>query len=187
MFMVETFSGFIITLVFTFCFLGAAAAATITIAIGSPWLLALVFPVRRAIATFGMLAPMLTAPIAYAIRNRAWLLIRRIALGLDGYPHRLPNVSSVPADLGYVYEELPESVILRTLSKRNDLVSKSLNSATDILSALILTSSDIEALLEILQDDLSLVHASYYQDRECIERIAAWIAGQEAQRLDVAP
>jgi hypothetical protein len=39
----------------------------------------------------------------------------------------------------------------------------------------VLTASDVADLLQHIERDQSLVHAAYYTDDDCVERIARWI------------
>jgi hypothetical protein len=43
---------------------------------------------------------------------------------------------------------------------------------------MVVTAADISSLLRTIEEDQSLVHAAYYTDNECIDRIANWIAGK---------
>jgi hypothetical protein len=58
------------------------------------------------------------------------------------------------------------------------------HAADPIVASAVLTAPDLSSLLRLVETDLSLVHAAYYTDDECIERIADWIAGK-AQTIEV--
>ena len=40
-----------------------------------------------------------------------------------------------------------------------------------------ISPADMSLLLATIEEDLSLIHAAYYTDDDCIARIADWIAG----------
>jgi hypothetical protein len=42
-----------------------------------------------------------------------------------------------------------------------------------------ITPADVRPILEEIETNESLVHAAYYTDDDCIDRIARWIAGKD--------
>ena len=62
--------------------------------------------------------------------------------------------------------------------------SRNFGDVTQTFSKGVVTATDLSSLLEKIETDLSLVHAAYYTDDECIERIADWIAGK-AQTIEI--
>jgi hypothetical protein len=117
----------------------------------------------------------------YIARKRAWPLLQTLAMGLDGYRYDLPEVSQTPkADASFVkYEEMPIGAQQRALERRNAWIGKNFGVVSETFSKMVVTSADITSLLKMVENDLTLVHAAYYTDDECIERIADWIAYQK--------
>jgi hypothetical protein len=126
----------------------------------------------------------------YIVRRRAWGLLQELALGLEGYRFSLPQpelmLSIVSADVAR-QENLPKAVEQRALERRGDWVKKHLGDVSDTFAKLATTSADLARLQHTIETDLSLVHAAYYTDDQCIERIADRIAGvdQETRALRV--
>jgi hypothetical protein len=117
----------------------------------------------------------------YVVRSRGWSVVQAIATGLEGYPYQLPLIEQYPSFLpeNFVkYENMPTGAEQRALAARGDWIDRHLGDATQTFSKLIVTSADIALLLRGIEADQKLVHAAYYTDDECIERIADWIAGR---------
>jgi len=115
----------------------------------------------------------------YVIRRRGWSLLQEIAFGLQGYSFDLPKAEREPpfaCPRIYKYEDLSKDVEQRALSKRDEWLRRNFGAAAETFSRLVVTASDLSSLLRIVETDLSLVHAAYYTDDECIEHIADWIA-----------
>jgi len=119
--------------------------------------------------------------VSYLVRGRAWLVVQQLAMGLDGYAHKLPTVgqqpSYAPADF-IKYENLPSAAEERAVARRDEWIGRYFGSITGVFANVVVTASDMETLLKMVANDLSLVHAAYYTDDECIDRIARWIAGK---------
>jgi hypothetical protein len=118
----------------------------------------------------------------YVARRRSWSLLQEIAFGLEGYGFQLPKVEMAPTfapSAIYKFEELPERVLQRALAKREEWVRQNFGEVTKTFSELVVSASDLSSLLKKVETDLSLVHAAYYTDDECIERIADWITGTQ--------
>jgi len=73
---------------------------------------------------------------------------------------------------------MPKNAEQRALSNREEWIKRNFGAVTETFSKLAVTASDLSSLLKTVETDLSLVHATYYTDDECIERIADWIAGK---------
>lgn len=78
----------------------------------------------------------------------------------------------------YRYEDLHPDVLTRVLRRRGDGIGNELNAVTHLLANDQVTMGDVSALLPRIETNVSLVHAAYYTDDECIDRIARWIAGK---------
>ena len=85
----------------------------------------------------------------------------------------------------YKYEDMPRNAEQRALSNREEWIKRNFGAVTETFSKLAVTASDLSSLQRIVETDLSLVHATYYTDDRCIERIADWIAGT-ARSVEVA-
>lgn len=168
-------------------FVGGAATLLIsTLAIGAfvsqgALLSAIISPFRWTWEMLSVAAAMPSETVTFVVRHRAWPMLQRFALGLEAYPYQLPVVSHLPTLLptgAYTYEELPSSAIERSLAKRHTGISSHLGNMSDFLAKATITSADLSSLLEELERDVTLVHAAYYTDDECIDRVARWIAGK---------
>jgi hypothetical protein len=157
-------------------FLAAVGVGTIS------ELYAIVFPVIFLSRRIQFLSTIPSIAVEHLVRTRAWRLATAAALGIEGYSHPVPEVRDVPAfaPRGLVkYENLSDDVRTRALARRNEWALKHFGSASDAFAKEILTAADLERLLELVVSDLGLVHAAYYTDDECIDRIARWIAGKD--------
>jgi hypothetical protein len=113
----------------------------------------------------------------YIARIRSWPLLQQIAFGLEGYAYALPDATREPTFANssiYVYEDLAPAAERRALLKREDWVKRTFSDVTETLAQM--ACPDLKTLLRMVETDLSLVHAAYYTDDECIGRIADWIA-----------
>ncbi|HEY7245873.1 MAG TPA: hypothetical protein VH678_18545 [Xanthobacteraceae bacterium] len=116
----------------------------------------------------------------YIVRSRGWSVLLAIAMGLEGYRHPLPLIEQYPSSVPHVkYENMPKGAELRALAMRGDWINRHFENVAQTFSKLVLTSADITLLLRTIEADVTLVHAAYYTDEECITRIADWIAERE--------
>ena len=75
------------------------------------------------------------------------------------------------------YENMPTGAEQRALERRSVWVAHHLGDVSQTFSKLVVTTADIDSsLLRTVEEDQTLVHASYYTDDECIARISDWIA-----------
>ena len=118
--------------------------------------------------------------LTYVIRRKGWPVVVAMAMGLEGYRFELPNIEQRPVSkhLIVTYEDLPEAAVTRALSQRGDWIKRHLGDVSETFSKLAVTNTDIGSLLHKVAEDQTLVHAAYYTDDECIDRIADWIAGR---------
>jgi hypothetical protein len=126
----------------------------------------------------GSIATIWGQVLTYIVRQWGWSVIQRRALGLEGYGSKLPRVRRVPAFVSralFKYENMPSAVERRALQRRQRGFDRQLGLVSDMLAKHALPT-DTTSLLQAIESDLSLVHAAYYTDDECIERIADWIA-----------
>jgi hypothetical protein len=117
--------------------------------------------------------------LTYVVRRRGWPTVQQLAFGLEGYKFQLPEVGRVPAYAAtnfFRYEDLPADAQARALSRRGEWLGRHFGDVSQLFSQVVVSASDISELLKIVSKDLSLVHAAYYVDEECVERIAEWIA-----------
>ena len=80
------------------------------------------------------------------------------------------------------HQDISKQAEERALEKRGDWVKTHLGDVSQAFSKLAITSADLASLLATIETDMSLVHAAYYMDDECIETVADWIAGKSSQR-----
>jgi hypothetical protein len=140
---------------------------------------ALLSPMRWMGARARAIAEVPSEIVTYLLRRRGWFILQQMALGLEGYRYRLPTVEQKPlhGSKAFVrYEDLPKNAEDTALARRGDWIKEHLGGVSETLSKVMITASDVSLLLKEVEKDLSLVHAAYYMDDECIERIAEWIA-----------
>lgn len=117
----------------------------------------------------------------YVVRSRGWSVLVAMAMGLEGYPHRLPPIRQYPdgvAENFVKYEDIPPGPLERALVMRSAWINRHFGRAAETFSKIVVTAADMASLLRAIEADQSLVHAAYYTDDECIARIADWIAGR---------
>lgn len=130
---------------------------------------------RQAGALFGLPSAVGT----YFVRKKAWTLVQAAAMGLDGYGYALPEVTNAPTSPQVetvVYDDMPTHVEQRALRRRDAWLTAHFGAVSDTFSQISVTAADIAALLQKIESDMSLVHAAYYMEDDCIEQIASWIA-----------
>jgi hypothetical protein len=116
----------------------------------------------------------------FFVRRRSWSVVLEKAMGLEGYRHSLPRIEQKPSNVPFVtYENMSTVVQERALAAQQDWIVRRFRDVSQTFSKMVITAADIDSLLRIVEADLSLVHAAYYTEDECIARIAAWIAGRE--------
>ena len=116
----------------------------------------------------------------YIALRMGWRIVQERALGVEGYSYGLPRAErelKFASAAIYKYEDLPEAVKQRALARRDEWFKRVFGNVTETLAKMA-KPPDLQALLQMVETDLSLVHAAYYTDDECIERIADWIAGK---------
>ncbi len=168
--------GFAVLMLLIFWISGLLALSLLLLLEGRRALSAALFPVR-------ILSRVLQLPVEfgkwvlnYSARKRGWNIIQSIALGLENYPRTLPRVRFTPVGFERViYRELPDAPLQRTLKRRYEGLGKVFRSTADILSKMSITATDMQSVLQAMEADINLVHASYYTDDECLECIADWI------------
>lgn len=128
---------------------------------------------------FGGLLGLPTDVLTYLIRRKSWSVLVAIAMGLEHYRFELPRVEQRPnlrSNCIATYEDLPTSVLERAMLRRGDWIERHLGDVSKTFEKLFVTSADLSSLLRMVEEDQSLIHASYYTDDECIAQIADWIA-----------
>jgi hypothetical protein len=123
-----------------------------------------------------------TDVLTYLIRRKSWSVLVGIAMGLEHYRFELPRVQQLPNfrfNCLSSYEDIPTAALERAELRRSDWIARHLGSVSATFAELAITAADISSLLRTIEQDQSLIHASYYTDDECIARIADWIAGRE--------
>lgn len=99
---------------------------------------------------------------------------------MNGYRFSLPNVEVTPAAFApsgsFFFEALSDVVVGRAMDRRNKWLANKLVSASSFFSNIMVTAGEIEEFVRVIETDLSLVHAAYYFDDDCIELVAGHIA-----------
>ncbi|WP_157088322.1 hypothetical protein [Bradyrhizobium jicamae] len=120
-----------------------------------------------------------TDVLTYLIRRKSWSVLVAIAMGLEHYRFELPRIEQRPnlrSNCIATYQDLPSSVLERAMLRRGDWIERHLGDVSTTFEKLFVTSTDLSSLLRTVEEDQSLIHASYYTDDECIAQIADWIA-----------
>jgi hypothetical protein len=162
-----------------------------------PWYRRFSVPYRKRSAAFfwygRVIEAIMNVPTqmaTYLIRRKAWSVLLQLAMGLEGYRFELPPVERAPDYAPWCaikYEDIPIAAEQDALATRSDWVRRHLEDVSETFSKMFVTKTDMDSLLETVEADLSLVHAAYYTDDECIARIADWIVGKEKPVTATAP
>jgi hypothetical protein len=158
--------------------LSLGLATVLTFIFGRSFYSVLLVPVRWLVRQARATSWLMKDVGTYVARRRGWSLLQEMVSGLEGYSFKLPRAEREPTFAppdAYKYETLPKKAEQRALAKREKWVTRAFGDVTDTLSKM--AAPDVTALLKTLETDLSLVHAAYYIDEECIKRVADWIAG----------
>jgi hypothetical protein len=153
---------------------------TLVLLFGHRFILALLIPVRWFGRIGGAFAGVAVAIGTYIVRRAGWSVVLRIAMGLEGYQFQLPKIAQWPNQLGEDfarYEDMPPDAEKLALKARNAWLERHIQSTSVTFANASLTSMDVSTLIREVEADQELVHAAYYTNNECIERIADWIAG----------
>lgn len=116
----------------------------------------------------------------YIIRYRAWQVLQRIAMGLDGYQSETPNVDSDPSvilgqEVTFMY--MPKEAEQRALASRNTWATKYFGEFSLLFANHSKDTVSATSLLREIEENVTLVHGAYYTDDACIAEVANWIAG----------
>ena len=185
---VEVLSGHGMTIMLYFIGVGAivlvfmASVTYFTIFFGTKFYSAMLAPMRWIARQLRAMGRLFSVDLGtYIALRRIWPLSQEIAFGLEGYGFEIPHAKREPAfadAVPYQYEDLAKGAEQRALARRDQWLMRNFGEVTKTFSEMIVTASDLSTLLRKVETDLSLVHAAYYTDDECIERIADWIAGK---------
>lgn len=145
---------------------------------------AFILPFRRCFLGLYTLGNLFTDVATYIVRRQGWSVVLAMAMGLEGYRYKLPNIEQQPSWLDetlikYKYEGMPSDAEQRALAMRQAWVNRLLGNVADTFAKLALTTEDIAKLLNVIETDQTFVHAAYYSDEACIVRIANWIAATD--------
>ena len=167
-----SFGGILILMVLAF-------VTYLTVPFGISFYLAVLAPVRGLLRHMRATIRTITTNLAtYIALRRIWPLMLEKAFGLEGYIFQIPAATRLPtfacSDI-YEYRDLSKNAEERALSKRDKWAKRFFDDVSKTLSEM--ATPDLAALLRMVETDLSLVHAAYYTDDECIDLIADWIAG----------
>jgi hypothetical protein len=151
---------------------------------GGSFIAALAAPVRWIVRQLRIFAALLNEAVAYFVRKRIWEVLRTLLFGLEAYPRPRAalKLQMKPPQLDASrcrYEELSPHVIDRVIRERDARVAQRIGIATSLFSAEQIATKDVLKALIDIERDITLVHASYYTQEECIDRIALWIARRQ--------
>jgi hypothetical protein len=150
---------------------------------GEEFYVAFLSPFRWFIHRIQSVAGTLSDLATYVVRYRAWSVLQRIAMGLDGYQSKIPVIEYDPsrivgASVHLVY--MPLRAEQRALANRNDWITQHFGDISQTFANLAVNAADLSSLLRKIEEDATLVHGAYYSDEDCIAEIADWIAGRQA-------
>jgi hypothetical protein len=147
---------------------------------GTAFFSAFLSPFRWCNYRLGAIIGIFKDTLTYFVRSRAWSPVLEIAMGLEGYRYQLPLVEKSPSSVNFVtWKDMPMGAEQRALTKRRDWISRRFDDVAQTFAKMVVTAADIDSLLQTVEADLSLVHAAYYTDHECIALIADWIAAED--------
>ena len=146
-----------------------------TMFFGTKFYLAMLAPMRWITRQLRATGRLFTVDLGtYIALRRVWSLSQEIVFGLEGYGFEIPHATKEPAFADaatYQYEDLAKGAEERALARRDQWLMRNFGEVTKTFSEMVVTASDLSSLLRKVETDLSLVHAAYYSDDECIERI----------------
>ena len=108
--------------------------------------------------------------------------MQQIARGEVGYP--LPQ-QPIGMEPGFAYmmgnklRPIPPAALQRAMARRSGHITGLMNRISVALTKSDFNLADVNGILRDIEQDPTLVHASYYTDPECIELIAYWVARTE--------
>lgn len=153
------------------------------IALGHGLLSATFSPFRAIGHALGSIATIPGEMGAVIARQQGWGLIQSFTLGLDGFRNKPPPVMLTPQQLPagcFRVEMLPSDVEMTALEKRTLSIGKGVEATSALFAGPNVAGSDLQSLLVTISKEATLVHAAYYQDPACIDRIAEWIAAKDS-------
>jgi hypothetical protein len=165
---------------FVLLFCAIVIVLSVSVILGWEAFATLTAPLRVCIRFFGSLSSIFSAFGFYVVRRASWPVLQKLALGLEGYPYKPPAIRRCPGDLDHVEcEELPKSAERVALKNRSAWIARHIEDASLTFSKAAVTAADISFLMRSIEADQTLVHAAYYTDDACINRIAEWIVAKE--------
>jgi len=147
---------------------------------GQDFLSAFLAPFRWIGRGIGALLGVPAFATTYFVRRKGWSVLLAMAMGMEGYRFPLPAVAQSPCNVlnvSVTYLDMPAEAEARAMAKRNAWVGRHLDGVAQTFARLVVSPADLSLLLATIEEDLSLIHAAYYTDDDCIARIADWIAG----------
>lgn len=154
------------------------SAILFVVLFGDRFLAAFLFPLRWTGRVIGAVTGTIAAIGTYLVRRAAWPVMLRMAMGLEGYQFPIPPVQQWPRHIEglAIYEDIPADAEKIALDGRGAWIAKHLASVSETFAKMTVTGVDVLALFQTIEADQTLVHAAYYTNDACIDRIADWIA-----------
>jgi hypothetical protein len=162
-------------------FFTTTVVLSIAMFLGFNILIILAAPVLICLRLIWATTSLIPALITYIVRREGWSIVQKIVLGLEGYEFRTPAVEQRPTFIGaniVKYENMPDAVERYAQNNQTAWIKGHIADISMAFSKPVVTTADALSLLHTIWADQSLVHAAYYSDDECIDRIADWIAGR---------
>jgi hypothetical protein len=104
-------------------------------------------PLRWCVYRIGAIKGIFREIATFIVRSRGWSVVLSIAMGLEGYRHKLPRIEQYPSSLpGITYENMPAGAQQRALATRGAWINRHLDNITQTFSKLVVTSADITLL-----------------------------------------
>jgi hypothetical protein len=148
----------------------------------------LCIPARVASAVWTVLSSIVSQVLAWFVSRFTWRFLKKFALGLKGYPFP-SGVSQKPSSIAegfYRCEPLPAAAEKRALARRQQGLSGALDIVAEAFVRPRLSLVEGEEILRVIGGKTDLVHAAYYMEPECLDRMAHWIARKEEESWAIA-
>ncbi len=165
--------------------LGARASVTMISVALLAWMF-LFFPyemvagssmVVRAVAAVAVIVRSLRSSLFASWLRKNWIeTTRAMAFGYQGHPNPSFRVTRIVPEIECQHIDLPEAVLARVRSRRNRHLGDTWSDLYALLSNPGEGPLTVDRLLETVERLPNLIHAAYYQESECVDWIAQWIA-----------
>jgi hypothetical protein len=111
------------------------------------------------------------------LKNTVWGFVKAFSLGINGGPRRSEDITVQekfsplhPED--HIYLELPDTLVNKVKLKQKEQLHK----FHEVLYGKNTSWTPVNLSEELAKVSFPLIHTSYYEQKECIEKIADWIS-----------